>query len=160
MSYHEMKQMPGMLKPLLLVLTLLQIIFMASPGLRGWGWFICLTSILEFITAIGVFAAVFFDLLFTKSSQWTLIELAYSAVFCVCSALNTIYYFCNIFYHFNFWFLLATVASVLIVLAYGLQTLVAWTDRTGTVSSSGTGNQATAAAPPQPSPFPAGVNPA
>ncbi|CAI2341806.1 unnamed protein product [Caenorhabditis sp. 36 PRJEB53466] len=158
MGYQEMKEMPQVLKPVLLLLTLLQIIFMASPGLRGWGWFVCLTSILEFIAAIGVFAAVFFDLLFTKSSQWVLIELAYSAVFCVFSALNTIYYFCNIFYHFNFWFLLATIVSVLIVLAYGLQTLVAWTSRSGGPATSSTGNQATAAPPP--SAYPAGVNPA
>ncbi|KAF1765688.1 hypothetical protein GCK72_005641 [Caenorhabditis remanei] len=158
MGYQEMKEMPQVLKPALLLLTLLQIIFMASPGLRAWGWFVCLTAILEFITAIGVFGAVFFDLLFTKSGQWVLIELGYSAVFCVCSALNTIYYFCNIFYHFNFWFLLATIISVLLVLAYGLNTLVHWTARTGTTSTSSTSNQATAGPPP--SAYPAGINPA
>ncbi|PIC45534.1 hypothetical protein B9Z55_005518 [Caenorhabditis nigoni] len=159
MGYQEMKEMPQVLKPAFVLLTLLQIIFMASPGLRGWGWFICLTSILEFITALGVFAAVFFDLLFTKSGQWVLVELGYSAIFCVCSALNTFYYFVNIFYLFNFWFLLATINSVLLVLAYGLNALVHWTARTsGTSSTSSTGNQATAAPPP--SAYPAGVNPA
>ncbi|CAA93849.1 MARVEL domain-containing protein [Caenorhabditis elegans] len=159
MAYKDMMEMPGVLKPALLLLTLLQIIFMASPGVRGWFWFICLTSILEFLAAIAVVAVVFLDLTFTRSGQFVIIELAYSGAFCVCSALNTIYYFCNIFYHFNFWFLLATIVSVLLVLAYGLQALMAWTSMSASrTSSSHTSNQATAGPPP--TVYPAGANPA
>ncbi|CAB3405505.1 unnamed protein product [Caenorhabditis bovis] len=158
MGYQEMKTMPHLLKPVLLLLTLLQIIFMASPGARGFFWFVCLTSILEFLVAIANFAANFLDLMFTSSSQYIVIELAASGIFCVCSALNTIYYFVNIFYKFNFWFLLATADSVFLVLAYGLQALLNWSAR-GIASSSN--NQATAMPPPgSATAYPAGVNPA
>ncbi|CAD6192109.1 unnamed protein product [Caenorhabditis auriculariae] len=157
MSYGQMKEMPHILKPALLLLTLLQIIFMASPGLRGFGWFVCLTSILEFIVAIAVVAAFFVHISIIDHSYYNLGELGYSAVFAVCSVLNTVYYFCNIFYHFNFWFLLATAVSVFLVLAYGLQALVCFNNRNISSSGGGGSNQATAAPPPS---FPAGVNPA
>ncbi|CAI5442818.1 unnamed protein product [Caenorhabditis angaria] len=159
MSFDKMKSMPDALKPLILLLTFLQIIFMASPGLRGFGWFICLTSILEFLAAIGIFLGFFFGVSFFATTTYSLLELGVSAAFCVCSALNTVYYFVNIFYLFNFWFLLATAASVLLVLAYGLQTLVNWSARGIQTRST---NQATAQPPPPPpgGAFPAGVNPA
>ena len=115
-----------------------------------------MTAILELIVAVLLVAIFFADLSLIYGPQWTMAvsvsiqinfkqknifqELVVSAIFCVTSALSTIYYFCNIFYKFNFFYLLCTAISIGLVLAYGLNALIMFRAR-GIASAQHGGNQ-------------------
>ena len=147
-----------MMKGFILLLTLLQIIFFAIPSHRQFFWFACMTAILELLIAVLLVVIFFVDLSLIYGPQWTMAELVVSAIFCVMSALSTIYYFCNIFYGFNFFYLLCTAISIGLVLAYGLNALIMFRAR-GIASAQHGGNQATATPAPPTGNWPAGSYP-
>ncbi|CAI4232980.1 unnamed protein product [Auanema sp. JU1783] len=112
MSFDDMKTLPHVIKPFTLFLVILQMIFLFSPSYKDFGWFPMTTTILMLIVSTIVF--VFFALdvaIVTRSPYWPLAELIYAGVFAVSSAINTFYFFFNIFTPFNFWFVLGTVSS-------------------------------------------------
>ncbi|EPB67816.1 hypothetical protein ANCCEY_13098 [Ancylostoma ceylanicum] len=155
-----MKELPHLVKPVTLILIILQTIFVFSPGYRAFGWFVIMTTIIELIVCVLVFIAMFANITaLVEAPMWPMAEMTYSAVFAVFQVINFFYFIVNMFGHFNVFLLFGVFESALLTLVWLFNAFQWWRARSPPPST--TGNQATAAPPPQFAPsYPAGVNPA
>lgn len=155
-----MKELPHLVKPVTLILTILQTIFVFTPGYRAFGWFVITTTIIELIICALVFTLIAVNASGMLSApMWPTAEMTYSGVFVVFQVINFFYFIVNMFGHFHICLLFGTFESAVLTVVW-LFNAYQWF-RARTPAPAPGGNQATAAPPPNFQPnFPAGVNPA
>ncbi|WKX97833.1 hypothetical protein Q1695_013486 [Nippostrongylus brasiliensis] len=159
MAFYHMRELPHLVKPVTLILTILQTIFMFAAGYRGFGWFIYTTTIIELIVCTVVFTVVGGDAELVNMPMWPMAELTYSGVFVVFQIIDFFYFLVNMFSHFNAWLLFASFESAFLTIVWLFNTYQWFRSRTPATAAAG--NQATAAPPPNfPPNFAPGANPA
>ncbi|KAK6040917.1 hypothetical protein COOONC_21578 [Cooperia oncophora] len=180
MAMYDMKELPHLVKPVTLILIILQTIFVFAPGYRSFGWFVIMTTIIEgedkkkidiliaiilpffqLIVCVLVFACIGFNITgLLNMPMWPMAEMTYSGVFVIFQVINFFYFIVNMFKHFNVFFLFGMAEAAFLALVWLFDAYQWWRARTPAAAAT-TGNQATAAPPPNfPPNYPAGVNPA
>nr|CDJ96587.1 unnamed protein product [Haemonchus contortus] len=92
--------------------------------------------------------------------MWPMAEMTYSGVFVIFQVIDFFYFLVNMFKHFNAFLLFGMLESAFLALVWLFNTYQWYRARTPSAATT-TGNQATAAPPPNfPPNYPAGVNPA
>ncbi|KAJ1367918.1 hypothetical protein KIN20_028946 [Parelaphostrongylus tenuis] len=162
MALYDMKELPHLVKPVALILVVLQTIFVFAPGYRSFGWFVVTTTIIELLICVTLVLALVLNVTALYNAPiWPTAEMTISAVFVVFQVINFFYFIVNMFKHFNLFLLFGMAETALLGIVW-LFNAYQWFRTRTSASSASNANHAGAGAQPRfatPS-YPAGANPA
>ncbi|KHN83368.1 hypothetical protein Tcan_05419 [Toxocara canis] len=122
---RRIKELPGLLKPVLFIVLLVYLILMAA-SYYGPGWWIWFTLIVQFVTIILINLMVLcgLDSVVLKQRTWAVFEMIYSGIFAILNIANTVVQITLLIKHHSSLFGVGALFCFGLVLLCGLDCLM------------------------------------